>query len=196
MTDVIERDDLSAMGVDDLRSELARQIDMTAQQVARLALIWRELERRGEDLSALRSGIGSYLSAVASGRLLPEAVVRLAGNRIALRAVALLELEAQRALLDIGTVQVVRDGGAATVPVHRLTAGDISRAIDTVNGRVRPIAEQRTLTRRGQQRQRAEHRIVVMLTARQHEKLLAEARKTNRSASAVIMQALTNEDLI
>lgn len=186
-------DDVAVVTTADLRRALDQQIAVTAHHVARLATIWRELERRGEDLAEYRAGIGQYLSAVASGRLLPDAVVRLAGNRPALRAMALLSSDEQKRILDAGHVRVLRADVATDVPIHRLTSGDISRAFDTVNGRVIPAGDQRAQQKRAPRTQRADRRIVLMLTTPQYDALQAAARRTNRSASALALQILTDD---
>ena len=49
-----------------LRGELARALTVTAETLEYLAAIWRELERRGQDLSELRKGMGQYLPLIAA----------------------------------------------------------------------------------------------------------------------------------
>src|SRR5882724_9369466 len=71
---------LRDMDNDTLRRELSRALTVSAEHLIYLAQVWRELERRGEDLSDLRSGLGAYLPLIASGRLAAEAVVRLPAN--------------------------------------------------------------------------------------------------------------------
>lgn len=190
--------DLADIDTETLKAELSRQIGVTADHVRRLALIWSELERRGEDLSALRTGIASYLPAIAAGRLIPEAVVRLAGNRTALRAVAYLSPVEQRRLLDMGSIEVamIEDGRriVKSVPLHLMRPTEVSRAIDQVAGRTRPAAEQ--VIRGGKSARRANRRIIINLTESEHDRLLEEARRVNRSAAAMVVQALRNEKLI
>jgi hypothetical protein len=188
--------DLTQISTEDLRRELSAALTITADAVARMARIWRELERRGEDLSALRSGIGMYLSAVAAGRLLAEAVVRLAGNRYALKAIASLTLDEQRRLLEVGTIQVVRsDGEVVDVPIHRLSSLDAARAIDVVAGRVKSPAEQRVPRLRARAR-RTTQRIVLLLSAAEHETIMDKARRLNIPASQLILDALRQEGVL
>lgn len=132
--------------------------------------------------------MGQYLTAVASGRLLAEAVVRLAGNRPALRALSMLDTREQQDVLRTGTVRVLRDSTAEDVPVNRLTTGDISRAFDTINGRIRPVSEQRPAQKR--QRPKSSRRVVVQLTENEHAALQRYAAKQGKSVSALVMETL------
>lgn len=131
-----------------LRQELARALTVTAETLAYLAAIWRELERRGEDLSDLRAGVGQYLPLIAAGQLDAEAVVRFAGRTGLLRAVQTLPVGDQRRLALGGKVPVVvasEDGRLtiAKVPAHALTGEQIRLAFDI--GRLRPVDEQRNI---------------------------------------------------
>ena len=58
-----DRETLTRVSLDDLRKMLASEIEITAHHISKMALIWAELERRGEDMTALRSGIARYLPA-------------------------------------------------------------------------------------------------------------------------------------
>ncbi len=102
-----ESEPLATMGTAELRAELTAAIGLTSKHLFHLAAVWAELERRGEDLSALRTGIGAYLPSIAAGTVLPETVVGFAGQPTLLRAVATLPPEEQRRLSAGGTVPVV-----------------------------------------------------------------------------------------
>jgi hypothetical protein len=124
---------LTAMSVDDLRAELAKTLEVTARHLAHLAEVWRELERRGEDLSDLRSGLWTYMPMIARGDLRAEMVVRYAGSLMLLRAVARLPLADQDRLLEDGTVTLVEVGEQGLderqVPLHLLKMAQIPRVI-------------------------------------------------------------------
>lgn len=109
---------LDEMSTDELRAELASALGLTATGLRYLAAVWEKLEKRGDDLSNLRTGIGVYLPAIAAGTVLPETVVGFAGQPLLLKAVADLPPEEQRRLVDGGTVPVVvRQGDGYT---HRM----------------------------------------------------------------------------
>lgn len=100
--------DLSQHSTESLREALAHTIEVSALHIVRMALIWKELDRRGVDLSDLRRGLFEYLPAIAAGRLDAHLVVRLAGKPSLLRRVQQLPLQQQRALADRGTVAITR----------------------------------------------------------------------------------------
>jgi len=135
--------DLTQIPTVDLKRQLASAIGITAQTLARLAAIWAELEARGEDLSALRGGLMSYLPLIAAGRLDPELVVRCAGQAMLLKAASELTLADQRALLERGAPLVEVNDGAISerrVSVEQLTVHDMRRVF--AGDRIRPAAEQ------------------------------------------------------
>jgi len=126
-----------------LRSELARALEITADRLAYLAAIWKELEARGEDLSHLRSGMAVYLPMIASNHLAAEAVVRFAGSKTMLRAVAQLPLDEQRRLAQGGKVSVHLDGADREVEADGMTTRMIKAAF--ADGRIRSLDEQRSI---------------------------------------------------
>lgn len=190
------REELQDVTTDDLRRRLAEQIQITARHVAHMAAIWAELERRGEDMSALRSGIARYLPAVAAGRLVPEAVVRLAGNTVALRAVSSLTPDNQMRLLSTGVLRVVRspDTQPDDVPITLLTTRDVSRAIDSVRGEIIEPGSQRPLKSRARAAATMTRRAVVPLTDAEWVKLQGSAARSKRSLSDLIRQILRDAD--
>lgn len=140
---------ISELDTETLRGELARALTITAQGLVYLAAVWAELVRRGEDLSNLRSGLGTYLPAIASGRLAPEAVVQFAGQTTLLRRIALLPIEEQRRIAEGEPIPVAvrNDDGEFTerkMPALALTARQVVQIFDD-GGRVRTPIEQRQL---------------------------------------------------
>jgi len=137
--------DLIETDTETLRRELASTLTMTARQMQRLALIWQELERRGEDLSDLRTGLASYFPLIASGKLDAQAVVQFAGKTTLLNKIALLPLAEQRKLAEGGNVTLVvaaPEGGFREVdkPVHALTLTQTMQVFG--DGRIRSPKEQ------------------------------------------------------
>jgi hypothetical protein len=107
------------MTTEDLKSELADSLALTAKSLLRSACLVHVLEGRGEDLAGLRIGILKWLKLIAHGLLLPEAVVRYAGKRSVLDNLCKLPVEEQRRLLEGGTLRLVvyGDDGKRT---HRM----------------------------------------------------------------------------
>lgn len=118
-------DHIGNMDTPMLREELSRALDLTARHLLYLAAVWAELERRGEDLSALRSGLVVYLPLIAAKTVMPEVVVRFAGNQTLLRAVSMLPPEKQAKIAAGEPVLVVERQGdkfaQRMLPVHTLT---------------------------------------------------------------------------
>lgn len=123
--------------------------DLTGRVFGRLtvlAAIWGELEKRGEDLSDLRTGLAVYLPQIAAGRLDAEAVVRFAGQPTVLRSLSGLPLQRQQALAKGEPVRVLTaavDGSytEAELPAYTLTAAQARMVFD--GDKIRSPEEQR-----------------------------------------------------
>ncbi|WP_145964413.1 hypothetical protein [Chromobacterium phragmitis] len=138
--------ELNNLSTQMLREELARSVELTARHLMRLATIWAELERRGEDLSDLRVGLAAFLPQIAARQLSADAVIRFAGQKLLLNAVATLPLPEQERLARGGSVQLLSyDGHGETVvvdvPAHALSTQQVRQVFDL--GKVRSIDEQR-----------------------------------------------------
>ncbi len=83
-----------------LFDELSSSLAVTAEYLVRSAVLWVELESRGEDLSHLRQGIMQYLPMVANSTLDPRAIISFAGKKTLLASFARLPLPAQQQVLD------------------------------------------------------------------------------------------------
>lgn len=166
MNDIIDRGstlpaDLGTLSTDVLKRRLAEQMELSARHLVEMAAIWTELERRGEDLSALRGSLTDYLPMIAAGDLDAEAVVRYAGSRQLLRYLATLSLDQQRNLLDAGEVDLVLSESGETTrrKLSHLSGREVTRVFG--HGLVRSPREQARLleskaaTRRTQARRPA-----------------------------------------
>jgi hypothetical protein len=136
---------LQAMSTEELRGELARSLQLNASQLLHLAAVWRELERRGEDLSDLRSGMGAYLPMIAAGRLDANAVVKFAGQTTILRALIDLPIERQRAIIadtpiDVVVLDAAGESQIKALPAYTLTAAQVRQVF--APGRLRDTKEQ------------------------------------------------------
>jgi hypothetical protein len=146
---LVDAIDLSGMTTEALKAELASVLGIAARDLVRLAAVWAELERRGEDLSALRSGLLAYLPRIAAGVVLPETVVRFMGQPALLRKIAGLPPDSQRRLTDGDGVLVAErsDSGWThrLVPAHRLSASQVWQVFDEKNQCIRTETEQQAL---------------------------------------------------
>lgn len=140
--------ELGSMSTQTLRSELAKSLTMSARHLHHLAMIWAELEKRGEDLSDLRTGLAVYLPMIAAGRLDAEAVIRFAGQPTVLRSLANLPVERQHALALGGSVPVLTVNASgeyegAELPAITLTAAQARLVFS--GDTIRSVAEQRAI---------------------------------------------------
>lgn len=131
-SELVNVSDLSTVSTEELRSKLAAALAHTAQGLTEMAGCVRELEARGEDLSALRLAVLPYLRRIGHGQLLPEIVVSYAGSPKLLAAVSALPIPDQHSLLDTGSVPVaVFDGnggiGVRQIDPRALSTRDIQR---------------------------------------------------------------------
>ena len=112
--------DLTSLTIDDLRAELAKQMQLTAQHLIRLAAVVAELERRGEDLSDLRIGMLHHLRRIAAGQVLPEIVVRFANAPGLLAKIGAMPIPDQQRLIDGESIKLLvnsPDGGVGHLMV-------------------------------------------------------------------------------
>lgn len=87
------------LSAEELRVELSRQLEMTADSLVRLAVIVHELESRGDDLSEMKNGMIPLLRQIAAGELLPELVVMLSGKPDSLKQATKLSVDEQRQIV-------------------------------------------------------------------------------------------------
>lgn len=136
---------LHLLTTEELRSELGRAIGLTVQSIVRVATIWAELERRGEDLSDIRFTLKAFLPLVARGQLAPEAVVEMAGQQRKLELFSRLPIEQQRPLLAGQQLQVYKPDGTQTMTVSDMTLAEAALVIR--DGVVRTVHEQELAAR-------------------------------------------------
>lgn len=98
---------LLAMTSEQLRAELVKALQVTADSLRWTAWIVRLLEERGDDLSDLKIGILDYLRRIAYGQVTPELVVRYAQSPALLRTLAALPLPDQQKIAAGEPVRVV-----------------------------------------------------------------------------------------
>lgn len=105
-------EDAASKSTDELKKELADLLGFTASNLVRLAVVVKELEQRGEDLSGIKLGLLPILRQIASGKLLPEIVVMYAGQAALIKKISTMPLEEQK--------QVVSKQRIVTLPPPRV----------------------------------------------------------------------------
>lgn len=154
---------LQSMDTSELRKELARGLNLTAASLVRLAMIWAELERRGESLDELRTGVARSLPMIAAGRLAAESVVAFAGRPLVLKSLEGVPLDVQRRLADGEPIPVYLPGEDApkAMPLSRIPSAAIARVI--ADGVVRTPAEQRLASRPKKKKLRDDRNYTILV---------------------------------
>jgi hypothetical protein len=98
---------LKDMSESQLRYYLAQRLQFTADNLMEMAMVIREFDQRGIDLSDLRLSLLAYLRRIAYGQTMPEVVALLAGRRDLLQRVAFLPLPEQQRCMDEHGLSVV-----------------------------------------------------------------------------------------
>ena len=146
---------IELQGVDTiaLKEQLRSAIGMTETAIVTVATIWRELTRRGEDMSEFRMSLSRFLMPVAEGRLLPRLVVQMSGQTRSLDRLSELPVPVQESLVDGEEIDVYRgDGRVDRVRLGAMTYSDIALAIR--DGRILSADEQRLAHERSQRTRR------------------------------------------
>lgn len=147
----LNESELQALSSDELHARLKGAIGMTAAAIHTMALLWRELVRRGEDMSGYRNALAPFLMAVAEGRLVPQMVVQLSGQTRALERVAELPVQQQELLLDGEPVTVYRgQDRSECLPLRDMLWSDVALAIR--DGRIWSLQEQKLAHERSESR--------------------------------------------
>ncbi|ENE6639051.1 hypothetical protein ABNR98_004460 [Salmonella enterica] len=136
------------MDTSELKKELFSTLEATVHQFNRMAEIWRELEIRGENMDELRQGIAIYIEMIAHNQLDANFVVKYAGQKVLLNAVARLPLEEQKKLTESETIEVAtmdEDGVFATkqIKLSSLPIKDVYTVFSETG--VRPISDQQKI---------------------------------------------------
>jgi hypothetical protein len=196
-----QQTDVASRTTEELLAELASSLEVTARHLVRLAAVWSELERRGVDLSKLRSGLRLWLPMIAAGKLAAEAVVQFAGQSMLLRALAELPLQRQRDLArgeEVVVVTLGPAGGFASekIPAHRLIAADIGLVFD--KGHIRTAEEQIPLLQdRSRRRQREMPTYVrLKLAPTEYQTLATVAKAQHVQVATLVINTLRKEGLL
>jgi hypothetical protein len=134
--------ELQGVPTDILKARLREAIGMTAEAIRTVAMLWRELSRRGEDLSEFRLSLAPFLALVADGRLMAELVVRMSGQPRALQRLAELPVADQDRLLR-GEILSVYHGDAGSVHKTLAEMSFAEIALVVRDGRILTAKEQK-----------------------------------------------------
>ncbi|EHM49932.1 hypothetical protein [Cardiobacterium valvarum] len=137
--------DLQAMSTEMLKAQLAKAVSITAEYLAYIAMVWQELERRGEDMTAMRHGLMAYVPMIANKELDARVVVNYAGQKTLIALMSNLPLQEQQALIERGSVDIVELGDDKQQLVRTIALGDLtaSQAYQAFgDGEIRPVPQQ------------------------------------------------------
>ena len=137
--------ELQAMSTEALKAQLAKAVSITAEYLGYIAMVWQELERRGEDMTAMRHGLMTYVPMIANKELDARVVVNYAGQKTLIAVMSNLPLEEQQALLERGSVDIVdldedKQQRVRTVALGDLTAAQVYQAFG--DGELRSAPQQ------------------------------------------------------
>jgi len=125
----LANDQIRHLSTDDLKTHLARALEMTTAAISYMASVVSELERRGEDLAHLRHGLMPYLRSVTSGRLAPETIVAFSGQKMLMRAMERLPRDRQVEIATSRSVMIDRDGEVIAIDTRDIRPSDIARIV-------------------------------------------------------------------
>jgi hypothetical protein len=188
-TEIVERApdalELQDMPTAELRRALDEALGITETAIRRVAVIWRELVRRGEDLTGVRFTLAPYMLPVAEGRLLPALVVELAGQARSLARLAELPVADQERLVAGAPIEVYRgEGKVEARPLRDMTFSEVALAVR--DGRLLSAAEQRLTHQLAQvtrQRKARPVAVTIRLSPELHEHLASQAETLGRSVT-------------
>ena len=186
------RSEIWKVTTDELRGRLKSLLKITAETLQELAEVWIELERRGEDLSALRSGLMSYVRLIARGDILAEAVVRYAGHNHIMIKLSAMPLHAQERLLRTGDVEILTHHGILSRKLHLLSPHEAELAL-SVSGQ-RSIRSQRALLKKGREEIDREkdcfRAILTPLSAIEYQSVKQAAKAQKTSVGHLVRRAI------
>lgn len=101
------KQDIQLASIEQLKAELSKSLKLTSDYLVYMSLIWSELNKRGVDLSELKSGLFSYIPLIATNQLDARLVVEFAGNKTLLSALSRLPIEKQAEVAETKSLPFV-----------------------------------------------------------------------------------------
>jgi hypothetical protein len=141
-----EQSRLRKLSNDQLVNELGTVVGIMVENFRKIALIVKEMDHRGMDLSSIHIPMLEHVRRIAAGEMLPEVLAKFATNRMALRMVSAMPIKEQRKALA-GPIPVARrtaDGGVQfkSVAVEEMGYRELKTVFDEEQGRMRRKEEQ------------------------------------------------------
>jgi len=146
--------EIQSMSIHQLHEELAKGLKLTIESLTRTAMVWRELESRGADLSKYKVGITRSLPLIAKGMIAPEAVIAFAGRPGIAKHLLGMNIDDQKKYADGEPIPVYVPGQAEPelIPLAKIPHQSLNYVL--CKGEIRTPQEQK-LARYSKTRQRA-----------------------------------------
>lgn len=149
---MVSQQRIKTLETQELKKLLVEGIQITARQLYYLSMIWKELEERGEDLSAFKKGLAVYLPDIARGILDANVVVKFAHLKILINAIKTLPINQQKKLTEdncsLPVLIETKDGGymEKNIPVNAMSSQQVKQVFN--GGKILDIKEQEKLNDR------------------------------------------------
>lgn len=197
---IITQESAQSASTEQLKSWFAESLAVTAENLKRLAVIWKELESRGEDLSHLKSGLMSYLGLIAENKILPELVVRCAGQAMLLKKMSQIPIEEQYELAQKGAGIFEISGGEIikkVLPLEMIPSTKLSQLFGPTE--IRTDAEQIAIIQSSLKRPRSPNgtkkpmEVTISLPFEQYQSLLGKARSKGQYVTGYLKDLIEKD---
>lgn len=133
---------LKKMKTSEVWEAFRHALDVTAGGMMQMAECWVELVSRGENMTSYQNPMFSFLPDVASGKLLPDVLLRYGGTPSLTTAIAALVPEDQKKLTrpDARVAVAMADGTTRRARITDLKVSELRQVLG--DGRIRTVSEQ------------------------------------------------------
>lgn len=144
---LLNKNDIATASTEQLKTEFAKSLKMTADSLMYMSLIYNELQLRGVDLSEIKGGLMDYLPLIATNQIDARLVVEYAGNKTLLAYLTRLPKQKQQRLIENPVVQYVSlddnmQKVVQNVDLHEIRSTQIFQVFDANSGEIRDENEQ------------------------------------------------------
>ncbi|KZN28541.1 hypothetical protein N480_10635 [Pseudoalteromonas luteoviolacea S2607] len=141
---------LQSFTTEELKKSFQASLGVSVKLFEHMANVWRELDRRGENMDEFRKGAMLYIEMIANKRLMAELAFKYVGQRGLLNALANLPLRLQSKLAKDDVVDVVTNNNGEAqsekLKLSEIPAQQLSRVFR--DGAIRSVSEQKELIKR------------------------------------------------